>query len=176
MGGAFNGDTIQNFLYVVNNFDAIYSFEMDESNYKELLDYVNTLDDNKKSKIYCFHAGVWNEKSILAYGNEEKSSKEAFSILKSGNRHEVVVDRLDNILKNKKVTFIKMDIEGSELKALMGAEEIIKMQKPKLAICIYHKLEDFWEIATYLKSIVPDYQFEVRHHHWAFEGSVLYAR
>lgn len=174
--GAYNGDTIKEFLNTVKDFDSIYAFEMEENNYKQLTAYVHTLEEKKRNKINCYHAGVWNEKTILTYGNEEKSSREAFSILKNTNGTEVVVDKLDSILKNQKVTWIKMDIEGAELNALIGAEQIIKMQRPKLAICLYNKLEDFWKIPSYLKKIVPEYQLEIRHHGYNFYGTVLYAR
>lgn len=174
--GAYNGDTIKEFLNTVKDFDSIYAFEMEENNYKQLTAYVHTLEEKKRNKINCYHAGVWNEKTILTYGNEEKSSREAFSILINTNGTEVVVDKLDSILKNQKVTWIKMDIEGAELNALIGAEQIIKMQRPKLAICLYHKLEDFWKIPSYLKKIVPEYQLEIRHHGYNFYGTVLYAR
>lgn len=174
--GAYNGDTIRSFLKIVKNFDGIYSFEMDQSNYDDLLAYIDTLDAPERTKIHCYHAGVWNEKGLVKYGNEEKSSTESFSILKSTNGTEVAVDKLDNMLKDQKVTWIKMDIEGAELNALIGAEQIIKRQRPKLAICLYHKLEDFWKIPFYLKKIVPDYQLEIRHHRYDFYGTVLYAR
>lgn len=68
-----------------------------------------------------------------------------------------------------------MDIEGSELKALFGAEEIIKLQKPKLAICVYHKPEHLWEIPLYIKKILPEYKLFFRHHTSLEYETVCYA-
>lgn len=56
-------------------------------------------------------------------------------------------------------TYIKMDIEGGELDALIGCQETIKKLKPKLAICLYHKRQDMWQIPLYIHSLVPEYKF-----------------
>lgn len=68
-----------------------------------------------------------------------------------------------------------MDIEGAELDTLRGAAQTIKKYKPKLAICIYHRVLDFYEIPMFLKSLVPDYKFKVRQHEPGFCETVLYA-
>lgn len=138
--------------------------------------YVETLDRDQQKGVHLYHEGVWSEKKALSYGNEEKSTVQAFSILKSDNTHEVMVERLDDVLSGERITFIKMDVEGSELEALKGAENIIKNQHPKMAICLYHKIEDFWQIPMYIKAIVPEYRFGIRHHCPAnFNDTVLYA-
>lgn len=68
-----------------------------------------------------------------------------------------------------------MDIEGAEMDALRGMEKLMKRDRPKLAICVYHKPEDFWEIPLYIKSVVPEYTFILRHHSHDASETVLYA-
>lgn len=68
-----------------------------------------------------------------------------------------------------------MDIEGAELQALKGAENIIRRYRPKLAICIYHKPEDLYEIPQFIKSCHSDYKFYIRHYTDIFSELVLYA-
>ena len=53
---------------------------------------------------------------------------------------------LDSLFLQEQVTFIKMDIEGAELKALDGAKNIIKDDVPDLAICVYHNVNHLWDI------------------------------
>lgn len=84
---------------------------------------------------------------------------------------------MDDELSDERITYIKMDIEGAELKALKGAEETLKRCKPKLAICVYHNTSDFWRVPQYIKSINSEYKIFLKHHSnincW---GTVLYAR
>ena len=79
------------------------------------------------------------------------------------------------IAEGDKVTFIKMDVEGAELESLKGAEKTIRRDKPKLAICIYHKPEDMWTIPLYIKELVPEYKLYIRHHSSGVCETVLYA-
>ena len=88
----------------------------------------------------------------------------------------IAVVKLDSLPDCQDATWIKMDIEGAELPALKGAEEIIRRNHPKLAICIYHSDEDMIQIAEYIHGIVPDYKFYVRHHYPVpLYETVLYA-
>ena len=68
-----------------------------------------------------------------------------------------------------------MDIEGAELEALKGAEQIIRNFKPKLAICAYHKPEDLYTLPELIKSFRDDYVFYLRHYTDTLYETVLYA-
>ena len=72
-------------------------------------------------------------------------------------------------------TFIKLDVEGFEAKALAGARNIISAFKPKLAICAYHKPEDLIVLPQTIKELHPDYKLYLRKHSYTYDDLVLYA-
>ena len=75
----------------------------------------------------------------------------------------------------KKIDFIKMDVEGFELNALRGAARTMEKHRPKLAISLYHKPQDFFEIPIYLKDVFPFYRLYLEHYTIFGEETVLYA-
>lgn len=113
--------------------------------------------------------GLWSHRDKLKFKSAGCGS--AFSDLGDSI---VEVDNIDS-LKDITPTFIKMDVEGSEYQALVGAKNTIRRSHPRLAICVYHKLEDIWEIPLLIQSIDPDYVFYLRHYSFADNETVLYA-
>lgn len=121
---------------------------------------------------------------FFPYGCYDRNGKLHFSLCDSDagsatvsqtGEMEIEVRRLDDVLKGRKATFLKMDIEGSELAALRGAEHIIREQRPRLAICVYHKPEDIWEIPELILDYVPEYRLYLRHYSITYTETVLYA-
>lgn len=82
---------------------------------------------------------------------------------------------IDDIVGEDKVTFIKLDVEGAELKALQGAERTIRRYRPRLAVSIYHKPEDVIEIPEYILSLHEDYRLYIRHYQMSACETILYA-
>ncbi len=97
------------------------------------------------------------------------SSVSSSSSFSEEGTFSIETDTIDAVLNGGAATFIKMDVEGSELASLRGAENTIKNHKPTLAICIYHKKEDLWEIQRYIRELVPEYWFYIR----AYEDTVI---
>ncbi|MDR1640513.1 MAG: FkbM family methyltransferase [Clostridiales bacterium] len=95
--------------------------------------------------------------------------------IRSNGETIIEVDALDNICYNDHPTFIKLDIEGAESKAIEGMKHIIRDYKPKLAICVYHKPHDVWSIPLEVKEIRNDYSFYLRHYSMLACETVLYA-
>ncbi len=172
--GAFDGDTIRSFKKAISNhYEKIYTFEMDKRNYQSLKAYCDEVSANNAdegSRIEAYNVGLSDHKGTFRYN----SNYESATFSEDGN--EICeVDTLDHILKDKKVTFLKMDIEGAELSALHGAKNLIQSQKPKLAICIYHSINDFLNIPVYIKELNPEYNLILRHHSNAEAETVCYA-
>jgi FkbM family methyltransferase len=122
--------------------------------------------------VEIVNKGLWHKNETLKFHKMGGSSH-----ISPDGEEIIEVISLDEYLKDEKkpVTFIKMDIEGTELNALKGAEQTIRKYKPKLAICIYHKPEDVWEIPNLLLEFVPDYKFYIRHYCLTHVETVLYA-
>ena len=181
--GAYIGDTVLKFIEAVPpaqsgaKFREIHAFEVDSNNFVMLEKTAASLRlKENNNNIHCYHMAVWNENTTLSFGKEEHGHNESVSVNKTGDSfmtQTVPAVKIDDLAGN--ATLIKMDIEGAELNALKGAENTIIKNAPKLTICLYHKLEDFWEIPIYLKTIMPDYKFFVRHHSNDYGGTVLYA-
>lgn len=172
--GAFDGDTIESFIRATNGqYKKIYAFEMDQRNYDSLKKAVQKFE-GADSKIELYKLGLLDGKGVMHYS----SNFECTQFEEDGNM-TCEVDSLDNIFvgkdQNKKVTFIKMDIEGGEMKALHGARKLIAEQKPKLAICIYHSVDDFINIPIYIKQLNPEYKIIIRHHSECEAETVCYA-
>ena len=103
-----------------------------------------------------------------------RASSNEGSRLVAGGGTCIPVTSLDAVIDGK-VTFIKMDIEGAEYEALKGAERLIREYKPKLAVSVYHKPEDIWELPGLILSFCPEYTFYLRHYSLSSEETVLYA-
>ncbi|AEF19956.1 MULTISPECIES: FkbM family methyltransferase [unclassified Hydrogenobaculum] len=129
----------------------VYAFEPIPRIYNELLEDVKGFEN-----IIPVNKGVSDRKQTVYFKDLGGGSR-----IDTAGDIEVELISIDEFVKEHnipKVDFIKMDIEGAELDALKGAINTIKTFKPKLAICIYHKPEHFYEIPTFIKSIVPEYK------------------
>lgn len=157
--GAYNGNTIEDFIKFAGSYEKVYAFEPFASS----AEVIKTKNFANTEVIAAAASDYTGEKDF--YCNNYGSLTMVTTIQEEGANHEkVTLDTvaIDNVLKGRKATFIKMDIEGSELEALHGAEKTIKEYKPFLAICVYHKKEDLITIPAYIKSIVPEYKIYLR--------------
>lgn len=85
----------------------------------------------------------------------------------------IQADKIDNLVKGD-VSYIKMDVEGSEVSAIAGAVETIRRCHPRLAISIYHNPNDYISIPQQILNICDDYKLYVRHYTEGVNDSVMY--
>lgn len=154
--GAYDGDTIRELLSVTDNkYQKIYAVEADEKNFKKLFDKTSEL-----SRIERFNLAAWDKKEALFF--EKKKGRN--SKLSSFGKIKVDANSVDGILKGEEITLLKMDIEGSEEKALDGAVKTIKTFRPKLYVCAYHRNSDLFALPLKISSICRDYRIYFAHH------------
>lgn len=170
-GGAYDlCNTIEFIEWCHGDYDKIYAFEANKSSYDKCLNIIQMnplLDENR---IELYNAALWRKEEILSFNDQ----KEDASYVGENGCTVVQGQTIDALLRGNQVTFIKLDIEGAELSALMGAKETIKKWKPRLAICIYHKPEDPIEIPLYIHGLVPEYKMYIRHYSTCRDETVLY--
>lgn len=148
----------------------VFAFEPDTGNMEKVKENIKRL--GCEDKVELFTCGLWNESTNLYFNASGNMMSKVCTDSEGKNKIEVAA--LDEVI-HEKVTFIKMDIEGSEMKALEGAADLIRTYKPKLAISIYHKPEDTVEIPAYIHELVPEYKFFIRHYFYSPSETVLYA-
>lgn len=165
--GCFDCKTDNDFVMRCPGYAKIIAFEPDPINRKICEEKIMK---EKIRDIELKKYGLWSEKGECTFQSTGSSAR----VNPNGNV-VVQLESLDNILKGDKATYIKMDIEGSELRALQGAKQTIQKYKPKLAISIYHKPEDIIDIPHYIHELNPQYRFYIRHYTTNECDTVLYA-
>ena len=179
--GAYTGEVIERFIWKkLGSFNKIYAFEPISKHYNAMAKRINRLSDEwgiESGKIELIKAAVSDVESNMDVSIEEgRPSSSTFlnNAIYSPKMEQVSIYTLDKYFGNDTVTFIKADIEGFEMKMLKGAEKVIRQNKPKLAICVYHNVNHVFEFMEYLCGIVPEYKFRLRHHSHNTTETVLY--
>ncbi|MBQ7587988.1 MAG: FkbM family methyltransferase [Lachnospiraceae bacterium] len=164
--GAFDGDSIEAFTnYTDGKYSKIVAIEPDRMNYEKL---EKSVGKYQNCMLLRCATGDCNDVAVFeAKGTMGSSLGE--------NGEEVEIRKLDDILEDTHPTLIKMDIEGAEFDTLKGSVKIIMRDKPKLIVCLYHKMEDIINIPRFIHEIVPEYKFKVRQHSNTMWDTVLYA-
>lgn len=172
--GAFTGDTAENFANCYPTYKKIIAFEPDSKNYEKLIEKKESIKG-----LECVKKGVWDKETELSFVSDGTSAAKVIESEKK-SCDSISVTSVDIQLGGEPATFIKMDIEGSELKALHGCSETIKKYMPFLAICVYHKRSDLIEIPAFIESLAKQntvyrYEYYLRHHSYFTDELVLYA-
>lgn len=150
--GAYDGDTIREFTaFTGGKYNRILALEPDAKNYKKLVRNTAGMEN-----LELCNTGAWDKKDTLIFSREASRNSKL-----SAQGVPVEVTDIDSII-DFAPTLIKMDVEGSEMKALRGAEKTIKKYQPKLYVCAYHRNEDMFALGKKILSL-GDYSLYFRH-------------
>lgn len=166
-GGTYNGKHIDRALKMNPQISA-YLFEPNKK-------YYNLLKDsyNKNGKIKVFNYALYDTNSLIPF---DLSDELGAQIVESNSKYDYMVNVVPfDELNLGRVSLVELDIEGSEVQALIGMKNTIQKYHPKLAICIYHKLSDYVEIPKLILNMNSQYTLFFRQHSCYYEESVLYA-
>lgn len=169
--GAFTGDTIESIVRITNgNYGEIYSFEPDSEIYKKL---VSNVKKYNWLRVKTFNLGNYRRRDTLRFFSQGSGTEMSNHISEKGDVL-IEVDSLDNIIESK-VDLIKMDIEGAEYDALLGAKGLIEKYRPILAICIYHKWDDYYKLLNLIHSFDETYKLYIRQYAYNDNETIVYA-
>ena len=174
--GAFVGDVTEEYIRRGMGNCIIYAFEPDRKNLRALETRVHRINSEwalDNDVIHIVPECVGREEGTVCF--TETGSYDSYICDGASGGVEVRMRTIDGFFSDKQLpTLIKVDKEGAEIDLLMGAADTIRKEKPKLAICIYHKIYDAVQIPEYIHQICPEYKFAVRNHTRSYEETVLY--
>lgn len=171
--GAHNGDTVELFLEAADQgYSKVFAFEPDPTMQASL----QSVAAPQGGQVEILATGVGNYDGTLSFAVDG-----VFSAIVNDGRVpsesvvSIPVAKLDSLLLDEKVSIIKMDIEGGEYDAIKGAAQLIQKQRPNLAICLYHRVDDLVRIAKLVKELVPDYKLRIEHQSQSCTDTILFA-
>lgn len=173
--GACFGDTAIYFAASVGAGGHVYAFDP-LPNHVEVVEF-NVRQNKLEDRITVVQSAV-GETVVAPSGKKIVVSEAApgFSMLSGDFGLPVVtLDAFAEMRSLTKLDFIKMDVEGFEMPALIGARRVIEKFRPKLAISLYHKPLDLIEIPMWIAKNFPFYDLYLDHYTIHQEESVLYA-
>lgn len=165
--GGYTGDTSELFCTRYPDYKHVYLFEPSPINMQKAKQNLSSYEN-----ITFIEKGVSDCNETL-YFDPELGSASAVTSKGNNNSFQIKTTTIDEVCTNS-VSFIKMDIEGLELKAIKGAEKTIAKETPKLAISVYHNGQDIWQIYQLIMSINKNYNVYLRHYTEGWSETIMY--
>jgi FkbM family methyltransferase len=163
--GAYDGDTVAEFLQVVQNrYHRVYAFEPNGKNFRKLSRFFQGVPD-----IRLFQNCVWNKREVLNF-NAKAGRSSAIDPAAQATVQALPVDEA----VSEPLTYMKFDVEGAEREALEGCRRQVETYMPKLAVSAYHRTCDLFAIPAQVLSYRPEYRVYLRHHPYVPAWDTLY--
>jgi FkbM family methyltransferase len=170
--GAFDGDSVREFIRRRGErFNRIIALEPDPKNIARLYASLAEYPESVRRRVEAIPVAAGSKRGKARFD----ASGTVGSSVETGGGIEVDIATLDETLEGRAPSYIKMDIEGSEPDAIAGATRILRNDAPVLAVCLYHRLEDLWQIPLQIRAANPDYRLFLRRYSDDCWEQVVYA-
>jgi FkbM family methyltransferase len=163
-GGGYDGQTTLAFASRAPDYRRIYFFEPNPSMME-----VSKQKLAQLPRIQYIQKGLYSRKGVMQF---DSSGGPGSRISRSG-QDLIDVIALDNVV-SEPVTFIKLDVEGAESRAIDGAANQIRYHAPTLAVCVYHDQAHFWQIPRRILDLNDRYKIYVRHYSEGILETVMF--
>ena len=154
-GGAYSGDTAAELLSLAPNIDEIVAIEPDRRNYKRLLRYAET-----ERRVTPMQAALYDTVGEIEFSVSGNRNATLGAGSYGAKRESISTVTVDSI--GGHIHFIKLDVEGAEREALLGAKETIRRERPELLVSLYHRSEDVFALPLLMKTLCDGYDFYLR--------------
>ena len=166
--GAYNGDTYYDLIHQQGiRCGRAFLLEPDPANFSALVRACGAANP----EVVCLPLGVADSHRILGFSSGQG---EGSAVGVGGDVH-ISVASLDEMFPSARIDLIKLDVEGGEAQALLGATRLIKRSRPVLTMSLYHKPQALWELPELLFDVCSNYDFFIRQHYYNSFDCVLYA-
>jgi FkbM family methyltransferase len=172
-GGGYYGDSALYFSHLTGPEGRVLTFEFEPGSL-ELLEHNLELNPELAARIGVIRAALWDRAGERVSFHTQGPG----TVIAPGGGGSTSTDSIDGLIERgaiSRVDFIKLDVEGCELRALRGAESALRRFRPRLAIAAYHKPDDLFTIPEYLHGLGLGYRFRLAHFTIHSEETVLFA-
>ncbi len=157
--GAYNGDTIREYLSYAGPCSRITAFEPDIKNFRKLCTYA---EENGISAEHFHNIAAWDKKEALTFYSRSGRNSAKSTSHKNVKAIELSADAADRYI-DVPADFINIDAEGSDKNVLTGLANTIRRYKPTISCAVYHRNEDLFDIPLYLKELYGECEMFIRH-------------
>ena len=155
--GAYTGDTLGQALKNMPNLSSATLIEPDAKTFKRLKKYTDTLTGKKFTLLNAAALDKVGTCQFSSSGNRNSTAFATASYESYGTEiPSVTIDSL-----GLTPDYIKFDVEGGELEALLGTHETVERCKPALLVSLYHRSRDIFFLINYLQEKYPFYTFRL---------------
>ena len=158
---------------VSGNSQCIYALEPDETNRNKLKRYIK---EAGLHDVIVTGKGAWNKEERLYFeACNEQISGVVMGKENNAEKNSIEAEPLDDMFTyTEKVSMLKINYFEGVKEAIEGAQNILRVHKPKLAITVGFDSRNIRYIPILLKQINPDYKLYLRYNRGMVSACTLY--